>query len=63
MPRSDTGKEDLASGDLESGSLPGTAVADDLHVDVVAGLVLVQRLDELLVHPRVKLAHPGGNFC
>lgn len=41
-------------------SLPGAAVADDLHVDVIAGLVLVKGLDELLVHPRVELAHPGN---
>lgn len=42
-------------------SLPSAAVADDLHVHNVASLILVKALNELLVHPRVKLSHPIVN--
>lgn len=46
----------------KDGSLPSAAIADNLHVDIVASLVLVQALDELLVHPRIELAHPENKF-
>lgn len=38
--------------------LPRVAVANDLDVDGITSLVLEQSLDELLVHPVVKLTHP-----
>lgn len=39
-------------------SLPRVAIANDLDIDGIAGLILKQSLDELLVHPVIKLAHP-----
>lgn len=42
----------------EEMNLPSTTVANNLDIHVIAGLVLVEGLDELLVHPRVELAHP-----
>lgn len=43
---------------MERINLPRVAVANDLHVNGISGLVLEKSLDELLIHPVVKLAHP-----
>lgn len=39
-------------------SLPRVAVANDLDIDGIAGLILKEGLDKLLVHPIVELTHP-----
>lgn len=39
------------------------AAESDLDVHVIAGLVLIERLDELLIHPGVELAHSGTKYC
>ncbi len=43
---------------LDSASLPGVLIADDLDVDSLAGGGEENTLDEVLVHPRLKLTHP-----
>lgn len=50
--------KELRCEELSNESLPRVTIANDLYVYGVAGLVLEQSLDELLIHPVVELAHP-----
>jgi len=42
-------------------SLPRVTVTNDLDIDVLRSNVQPDALDEVLVHPGFKLAHPGSN--
>lgn len=40
------------------GNLPGVLVANNLDIDGLVGAGTEDTLDEVLVHPRLKLTHP-----
>ena len=43
-------------------NLPRVLVADDLDIDSLAGRGEEDALDEILVHPRLKLTHPKSSL-